>query len=100
MGHLDNVGVCLDLGHAHITVGVHEAIATFGSRIASVHVHDNHGTKDEHLWPGDGNIDWTAAVQGLKDLADPPAAVLEINSNLYDVHTAQAKIEAAFARLP
>src|SRR3954470_8018330 len=25
MGHLDNIGVCLDLGHAHITVGVAEA---------------------------------------------------------------------------
>lgn len=99
MGHLDNVGVCLDLGHAHITVGVREAIATLGSRIASVHVHDNHGTRDEHLWPGDGTIDWTAAAQGLKSLANPPAAVLEIAYTLYDAHTAQAKIEAAFERL-
>lgn len=99
MGHLDNVGICLDLGHAHITVGVREAIATLGRRIASVHVHDNHGLRDEHLWPGDGNIDWNRAVEGLKELAEPPAAVLEINFNLYDVHTAQAKIEAAFARL-
>ena len=41
MGHLNNVGVCLDLGHAHITVGVAEAICTLGGRIASVHVHDN-----------------------------------------------------------
>ena len=31
MGHLDNIGVCLDLGHAHITVGVAEAIATSAS---------------------------------------------------------------------
>ena len=61
MGHLDNIGVCLDLGHAHITVGVAEAIATLGKRIGEVHVHDNHGIKDEHLWPGDGTIDWPAA---------------------------------------
>lgn len=99
MGHLDNVGICLDLGHAHITVGVRDAIATLGPRIASVHVHDNHGMRDEHLWPGEGNIDWGAAVEGLKGLATPPAAVVEINFNLYDPHTAQAKIEAAFARL-
>lgn len=99
MGHLDNVGICLDLGHAHITVGVRDAIATLGPRIASVHMHDNHGIRDEHLWPGEGNIDWNAAVEGLKALPTPPAAVMEINFNLYDPHTAQSKIEAAFARL-
>ena len=31
LGHLSNVGICLDLGHAHITVGVAEAIATLGT---------------------------------------------------------------------
>ncbi len=45
LSHLDQVGVCLDLGHAHITVEVAEAIATFGDRIVSVHMHDNHGVK-------------------------------------------------------
>jgi sugar phosphate isomerase/epimerase len=98
-GHLDNVGVCLDLGHAHIAVGVAEAIATLGPRIVSVHVHDNHGEKDEHLWPGDGTIDWPAAVQALHALAQPPAIVLEINFSLYEAPAAvQAHIEQAFAR--
>src|SRR5580698_9825805 len=40
-GHLTRVGACLDVGHAHMTVGVQEAIATLGNRIGSVHVHDN-----------------------------------------------------------
>ena len=31
IGHLDSIGVCLDLGHAHMTVGVPEAIATLGA---------------------------------------------------------------------
>src|SRR5580692_3353257 len=84
LGHLDNVGVCLDLGHAHITVGVAQAIATLGAHIASVHVHDNHGVKDEHLWPGDGSIDWPAAAASLKSLASPPATVLEIGYSLGD----------------
>ena len=84
LGHLPNVGVCLDLGHAHITVGVTEAIATLGSHISSVHVHDNHGLKDEHLWPGDGTIAWPAAVDGLKALASAPAAVLEIHKSFGD----------------
>jgi len=82
MGHLNRVGVTLDLGHAHLTVGTLEAIATLGRRIASLHVHDNHGLKDEHLWPGDGTIDWTTTIPALQALTTPPAAVLEIGSAL------------------
>src|SRR5664279_5495626 len=78
LGHLTNVGVCLDLGHAHITVGIAEAISLLNTRIQSLHVHDNHGIKDEHLWPGDGTIEWPATARLLNDLKTPPAAVLEI----------------------
>jgi len=81
-GHLDQIGVCLDLGHAHLTVGVPEAIATLGPRIVQVHAHDNHGLKDEHLFPGDGTIDWPAAAAALNALAAPPAIVLELSSKL------------------
>lgn len=100
LGHLNHVGICLDLGHAHITVGIAEAIATLGARIATLHVHDNHAVKDEHLWPGDGNIDWPAAVAAVKGLAPPPAAVLEIHYNLGgDAQALPERIEKAFALL-
>ena len=99
IGHLNNVGICLDLGHAHITVGVAEAIATLGKRIVSVHVHDNHGMKDEHLWPGDGTIDWQPAVEALKALDAAPAIVLEISNKLDDspIETV-GRIQNAYAR--
>ena len=94
---LTSVGICLDLGHAHLTVGIHEAIASLNGRIATVHVHDNHGLKDEHLWPGDGSIDWTATVRALKALAAPPATVLEISSSLATPPAAlPARIEESF----
>jgi len=99
MGHLDNVGVCLDLGHAHITVGTLEAIATLGKRIVSVHTHDNHGEKDEHLWPGEGTIDWPAVTAALKGLATAPAMVLEISHSQGDTTNSVAtKIAAAFQK--
>lgn len=99
MGRLPNIGVCLDLGHAHLTVGVSGAIGTLGYRIASVHVHDNHGNKDEHLWPGDGSIDWTVAAEKLKKIEPPPAIVLEISQSLGETDaTIPAKVAAAFAR--
>ena len=98
LGHLDNVGVCLDLGHANITVGTAAAIATLGRRIATVHVHDNHGMKDEHLWPGGGTIDWKATAEALQALATPPATVLEITHSLPEAHAAlPGQIAQAFA---
>jgi len=100
IGHLDNVGVCLDLGHAHATVGIADAIQTLGSRIASTHLHDNHGVKDEHLWPGEGNIDWPAAIEALKKLATPPATVLEVNQKFFDHPDPVAvKIQKAFEKI-
>jgi len=99
MGHLTNVGVCLDLGHAHITMGTEDAIRTLADRIATVHVHDNHGVKDEHLWPGEGTINWPDTTRALKSLSTPPATVLEIGYSLPEAHAAlPEQIKAAFAR--
>lgn len=60
-----------DIGHAHIADGPQEeklerAFAPMRELVASAHVHDNHGEKDEHLPPYDGTIDWPAAVKLLK----------------------------------
>lgn len=98
VGHFTNIGVCLDLGHANLSVGTLGAIATLGKRIGSVHVHDNHGSKDEHLWPGDGTIDWPETVKALKALPTPPAAVLELGATLPDAHSAlPGRIAQTFA---
>jgi sugar phosphate isomerase/epimerase len=63
-------------------------------------VHDNRGVNDEHLWPGDGTIDWPAAVESLKALPEPPPTVLEIGYNLEDATaTLAGRIQQAFERL-
>lgn len=62
--HLNDIGVCFDAGHAHLPAeffgggGVEASWATLRARVKSTHLHDNHGTSDEHLWPGQGTIDW------------------------------------------
>ena len=100
MGHLDNVGVCLDLGHAHINPGIQEAVGVLGDRIVSLHVHDNHGVRDEHLWPGQGTVDWPAVNAALKALAKPPAAVLEIAHTADDSPTSiTEKMRQAYGSL-
>jgi sugar phosphate isomerase/epimerase len=100
LGHLDSTGVCLDLGHAHISIGVTEAISVLGHRIVSMHVHDNHGTRDEHLWPGDGTIDWGAAREAVQSLQAPPAAVLEIMHGLGDLPSAVPdRVQTSYEKL-
>lgn len=81
-GHFHDVGVCLDLGHAHLGGGISEAIGILGPHIRSVHVHDNAGDRDTHLWPGDGTIAWPQAMQALARLPHAPAQVLEIHYSL------------------
>ncbi len=84
VGHFNDIGVCLDVGHAHLGSGIASAIAILGDRIRSTHVHDNAGDRDAHLWPGEGTIHWPEAMQALARLAQPPATVLEISSRVED----------------
>ena len=62
---LDDCGVCLDLGHAHMMGGVAEAIETLSGHIVTTHVHDNNGREDSHLVPFGGSIDWPGSLTSL-----------------------------------
>ncbi len=82
VGHFDDVGICLDLGHAHMGEGVAAALETLADRIRTAHIHDNHGERDEHLWPGEGTIDFASTYKGLREAKQTPAGVLEIHYSL------------------
>ena len=58
--------------------GVAKAFELLGARVKQVHLHDNGGEKDEHCWPGEGTIDWTAVRTGIAALKQPPVGTLEI----------------------
>jgi sugar phosphate isomerase/epimerase len=60
-----------DMGHAHLADGpeeerIEKSFVPLRELVASVHLHDNHGEKDEHLPPFDGTIAWPAAIKVLK----------------------------------
>lgn len=58
-GLLPGVKVCLDTGHAQVANrDPARLMGTLKLPPATVHLHDNHGRRDEHLIPGDGTIDW------------------------------------------
>ena len=63
--------VNFDLGHANLAEGPEDGRITTSFEpvrelVASAHIHDNHGDKDEHLPPYDGTIDWPAALRVLR----------------------------------
>jgi sugar phosphate isomerase/epimerase len=60
-----------DIGHANLAElpadeRIEKGFAPLRDLVASVHLHDNHGEKDEHLRPFDGSIDWPAAIKVLQ----------------------------------
>ena len=60
-----------DIGHAHLAAGpeeerIEKSFAPLRELVSSVHLHDNHAEKDEHLLPYDGTIEWPAAIKLLK----------------------------------
>ena len=102
--HLDDVQVCFDSGHAHLAGGVGEGFLTLRERVASTHLHDNRGEKDEHLLPLEGGIDWEPLIHDLSELASGKAggfgAFLELQdrgpdpATLSNVREVVRKLEA------
>ena len=91
---LDNVGYCLDAGHAHaFGEDVTEWIALMDEKLFETHFHDNRGkgtclineqdvveaTKeiDEHLPVGFGTINWIGVINGLRKINFPYPVTFE-----------------------
>jgi len=60
-----------DIGHANLAElpeeeRLEKSFSPLRELVSSVHFHDNHGEKDEHLPPYHGTIDWAAAIKLLK----------------------------------
>ena len=67
--HLHDLRLCFDIGHAHVGDGEIPGFELMRDRIVTTHIHDNHGDKDEHLLPYEGNIDWDAAFDAFSSRA-------------------------------
>lgn len=79
--HFDDVGVCFDVGHAHIMTSIPEAFEVVKDYIRSTHIHDNAKDKDTHLWPGKGTINWKETIQLLRSCPQIPPLLLEIEAD-------------------
>ncbi len=63
---VDDVGICLDTGHAFLMGDLIDAIEIVAGHLLTTHLHDNRKRTDDHLVPFDGGIDWAAAAMTLQ----------------------------------
>jgi sugar phosphate isomerase/epimerase len=95
-----------DIGHANLAElpeeeRLEKSFAPLRDLASSVHLHDNHGEKDEHLPPYDGSIDWPAAIKLLKSAPEPDLPlILELKEKTgHEVPTVAEQLAAARASL-
>jgi sugar phosphate isomerase/epimerase len=71
---------CLDVGHASLysRLPVSVWIKELSEELIYAHLHNNHGTTDEHLAFGDGVLDFPELLATLRALPNPPMFILEL----------------------
>ena len=78
MTHMD-LNVCFDTGHAHMTGNLEAEFRALKPRIRSLHVHDNDGKDDLHLFPfSNGTIDWRETMGLLNSAPGQYPLLLEL----------------------
>ena len=62
--------ICLDTGHVAVyeNENLADAVRLFGDHMKVMHVHDNDGTRDQHLLPYFGVINWEEFGAALKEI--------------------------------
>lgn len=65
-----HLAACLDTGHANIfrDLSAGDAARLLGPSLRVLHVHDNDGTRDAHLLPGEGTVDWADFTAALAEI--------------------------------
>lgn len=76
---VSDVGICLDLGHAHIHGDVIDAVETVAEHLIAVDLHDNHRRADDHLVPFGGNMPWAEVMMSLLKVGYEGPLTFELN---------------------
>jgi len=107
------VGMCYDSGHAQLSdPGRFRLLEAHGNRLAATHLHDNRSVRDDHLLPGDGEIDWPGLLSRIASTPYAAPLTFETPHSVYGMgyslgehafyaraHSAISRIEADLAKL-
>lgn len=94
-------GITYDVGHANLRekaegrkLDVRSHIKTMGRSLLHLHVHDNKGIDDDHLVPGEGEIDFPSLFSSLKEIKYEGMIVAELWDPNKPVEVARRGIES------
>ena len=95
-----NLNYVFDTGHANLGDGVEHEFEAMQTRIRSLHLHDNDGKADSHLFPvaEGGTIDWTRAMKLLKTRPDQYPLLLELRE-VHEMENPLAEVNRTFDKL-
>jgi sugar phosphate isomerase/epimerase len=92
----DELFVMLDVGHVPVTEDLppSDAILAFRERLGGVQLDDSRGRRHEHLFFGEGEIDFAAVAQALEAVGFTGLATVELPRHDFDpVGTARRAME-------
>lgn len=66
----DRFGICLDTGHLHLTdKNQREFILKAGSKLKALHIANNEGVTDQHMFPySRGTVDFVEVMKALREI--------------------------------
>lgn len=80
------VGVCWDTGHANLQgLDQSQAIKALNVHLVATHIADNDTSRDQHLLPFEGNIDWRSIITALKEIRYDGLFNLEIGGAVHRI---------------
>lgn len=75
---LHHVGICVDVGHSHVSKDVIQDVLLAGALLRNTHLHDNDKSADQHRPPGQGSIPWRELAQAFDKVGYQGSHSLEI----------------------
>ena len=88
-----DLGLCMDVGHAHLLGDAPEAIEIASEYLVTTHIHDNRGQSDDHLVPFQGTINWAATIMAFEKIGYDGVLMYEVKA----VESTRAVLERAVA---
>jgi sugar phosphate isomerase/epimerase len=89
-----DIGICMDVGHAHLLGDTADAIETASEYLITTHIHDNRRQKDDHLVPFEGNLNWDATIMALQKIGYDGVLMYEVRETNGAANTLERCVHA------
>ena len=79
------VGFCYDSGHENCFAQGRDFLTKYGNKLVALHLHDNDGTCDQHLFPFSGTVNWKHIMDQINKLNYHGPLGFEFDAQFIDI---------------